>query len=84
MDGFTLIEKLRKGEKYRALPILVLTARGRDDDEKAVMNAGANGFIRKPYEVKDLLAEVGKFSLFRNNSFFPNYTFKIISCAGLF
>jgi two-component system, chemotaxis family, chemotaxis protein CheY len=58
MDGFALMQQLRKNKLYFKIPVVVLTARGLEEDEKMARNAGAAGFIRKPFEPAELLGEV--------------------------
>jgi len=60
MDGFGLIKQIRKHKIFHKLPILVLTARGLEEDEHTAKHTGANGFIRKPFEPGELLDEVRK------------------------
>jgi two-component system KDP operon response regulator KdpE len=54
-DGLDLIRELR--EWCRA-PILVLSARGRDDEKVAGLDAGADDYLTKPFSVNELLARV--------------------------
>jgi len=63
MDGFALTKKLRKDKNYYKIPVVVLTARGLEEDERMARNIGATGFIRKPFEPAELLAEVRKILL---------------------
>ncbi|MFB3896062.1 MAG: response regulator [bacterium] len=58
MDGFALIQQLRKHKQYCKIPIVVLTARGLEEDERTARNAGAVGFIRKPFEPAEMLGEI--------------------------
>jgi two-component system, chemotaxis family, chemotaxis protein CheY len=60
MDGFALMQQLRKNKLYFKIPVLVLTARGLEEDDRIARNAGAVGFIRKPFEPAELLADVRK------------------------
>lgn len=60
MDGFGLIQQLRKNKLYYKIPVVVLTARGLEEDERLARTSGAVGFIRKPFEPAELLAEVSK------------------------
>ncbi|MDI6784535.1 MAG: response regulator [bacterium] len=60
MDGFALIKQLRKDKNYHKIPVVVLTARGLEEDERTARSVGAAGFIRKPFEPAELLAEVRK------------------------
>ncbi|MCX7918169.1 MAG: response regulator [bacterium] len=60
LDGFGVIKQVRKHKIFYQIPILVLTARGLEEDERMAKQAGATGFIRKPFEPGDLLNAVRK------------------------
>lgn len=47
MNGFALVENLRKIEACRDLPVLLVTSLGSDDDRRRGMQVGANGYIVK-------------------------------------
>ena len=55
MDGFGFIEAVRKIEKYRTIPILVLTTESAADLKQRARDAGATGWIVKPFEPKKLI-----------------------------
>lgn len=55
MDGFGFIEAVRKIEKYRAIPILVLTTESATELKQRARDAGATGWIVKPFEPKKLI-----------------------------
>jgi len=55
MDGFGFIEAVRKIDKYRAIPILVLTTESGADLKQRARDAGATGWIVKPFEPKKLI-----------------------------
>lgn len=55
MDGFGFIEAVRKIDKYRAVPILVLTTESATDLKQRARDAGATGWIVKPFEPKKLI-----------------------------
>ena len=48
MDGLTLTAKVRQEEKYRELPIILVTMLASEDDRKRGIEAGANAYITKP------------------------------------
>ncbi|MGD2251477.1 MAG: response regulator [Anaerolineales bacterium] len=54
IDGIALIRQLRARSAWSAIPTLVVTARGRHEVAKEAQNAGANGFIPKPFSLKQL------------------------------
>ena len=49
MDGFGFIEGVRKDSKYRAIPILVLTTESDAAKKAKAREAGATGWIVKPF-----------------------------------
>jgi two-component system chemotaxis response regulator CheY len=55
MDGFELIEKVRQGGDHKATPILVLTTESEPDRKARAKEAGATGWIVKPFNPEKLL-----------------------------
>ena len=49
MNGKELVEHVRKMDKYKALPILMITTRGMEDDVMTAIKTGVNGYIIKPF-----------------------------------
>ncbi len=58
MDGYTLIEKVRKENEYQGLPILVLSSRTGDENQRRAKRAGADGFLFKPVNRRVIVARV--------------------------
>jgi two-component system alkaline phosphatase synthesis response regulator PhoP len=58
MPGEEICRELRKEEKYTALPIIMLTAKGTDAQWVRGMVLGANYYITKPFEMDDLLSTI--------------------------
>jgi DNA-binding response OmpR family regulator len=56
VDGLEVLEGLR--ERGAAVPVLVLSARGRVDDRVQGLNLGANDYLTKPFAFEELLARV--------------------------
>jgi DNA-binding response OmpR family regulator len=56
MDGFELCRKIRENENYRSTPILFLSAKNREEDQKRGLEVGANLFLSKPINPQRLLA----------------------------
>jgi two-component system chemotaxis response regulator CheY len=50
MDGFGFIENVRKSDKHRAIPILVLTTESDAEKKDRARKAGATGWIVKPFD----------------------------------
>jgi len=47
MDGFSLTARLREEERYRNVPILIITSREREEDKRRGIEAGADAYIVK-------------------------------------
>lgn len=56
IDGITLIRKIRQAGK--PFPILVLTARGDWQDKVAGLDAGADDYVVKPFQMEEILARL--------------------------
>lgn len=55
MDGKTLIEKTRQ---WSNLPIIVVSARGEEQDKVQALDLGADDYVTKPFSVDELLARI--------------------------
>ena len=58
MDGFGFIEGVRKHDKHRATPILVLTTESDSEKKLRARRAGATGWIVKPFNPAKLVDAV--------------------------
>lgn len=63
MDGIDLIEKLRELAEFKGVPILCLTTETGDDTKNAAKNAGATGWIQKPFDPDKLVRVARKVCL---------------------
>jgi len=54
-DGVDLTRRLRE---WSRVPIIVISARGREEDKVAVLDAGADDYLTKPFGVSELLARM--------------------------
>ncbi|MDP2065581.1 MAG: phosphate regulon transcriptional regulator PhoB [Burkholderiaceae bacterium] len=57
-SGVTLARKWRADARTRAVPILMLTARGDEPDKVAGLDAGADDYITKPFSTQEMLARI--------------------------
>ena len=57
-SGLTLARKWRSDSRTKAIPILMLTARGDEPDKVAGLDAGADDYITKPFSTQELLARI--------------------------
>ncbi|MCP4413603.1 MAG: response regulator [Gammaproteobacteria bacterium] len=58
MDGITLIRELRKLPQYRTTPILMLTTESAGNKKMEGKQAGATGWIVKPFNPEQLLKTI--------------------------
>lgn len=56
IDGISLIQQIRSAGK--AFPILILTARGDWQDKVAGLDAGADDYVVKPFQLEEILARL--------------------------
>lgn len=61
MDGITFIKEVKK-TSFKFVPILVLTTESQEDKKKEGKDAGATGWLLKPFRPEDLLWIVKKFT----------------------
>jgi two-component system KDP operon response regulator KdpE len=55
MDGVELVKRLRE---WSAVPVIVVSARGKEQDKIVALDAGADDYLTKPFAVGELLARV--------------------------
>ena len=58
VDGFEVCRLLRQRSDSRSLPIIMLTARGREHDRVNGLEQGADDYITKPFSLRELTARV--------------------------
>lgn len=56
MDGLTATREIRRIDRWRNLPIIMLTAKAMADDQAQCLAAGANDYLAKPLDVDKLLS----------------------------
>ena len=56
-DGLSLCGRLREGGAY-SVPVILLTALGEEDDRIAGLEAGADDYLTKPFDKKELFARI--------------------------
>src|ERR1051325_4738523 len=54
-DGIVLTRRLRE---WSRVPIIVISARGREEDKVEALDAGADDYLTKPFGVNELLARI--------------------------
>jgi two-component system chemotaxis response regulator CheY len=60
MHGLEVLGFLRSHQKYRGVPVIVLTTRGDATSREAAMQRGASSYLTKPFQPGALAAEAGQ------------------------
>ena len=58
LSGIDICKSLRKDKKFQDLPIIMLTAKGQEEDKVSALNAGADDYITKPFGHSELVARI--------------------------
>ncbi len=58
LDGYKVCRLLKFDDRYKHIPILMLTAKTQEKDKALGMETGANEYITKPFEMDQLLKKV--------------------------
>ncbi|MGH8687771.1 MAG: phosphate regulon transcriptional regulator PhoB [Burkholderiales bacterium] len=79
MSGVALARQMRQEDRTRAIPIILLTARGTETDKVAGLEAGADDYVTKPFSPRELLARIK--AVLRRRA--PQMTDDPVELAGL-
>ena len=55
LDGFQVLQLIRKNKRYEAVPIIMLTSESDDTNRIKALGAGATGYITKPFTSEALI-----------------------------
>jgi two-component system, OmpR family, phosphate regulon response regulator PhoB len=58
ISGVELARRLKKDPGYKDLPIILLTARGEEEDKIRGLEIGADDYVTKPFSPKELIARI--------------------------
>ena len=78
-SGIALAKRWRADTRTKAVPILMLTARGDEPDKVAGLDAGADDYITKPFSTQELLARIR--AVLRRRA--PEKTEEVVTLGGL-
>ena len=59
MDGFQVLEKLRRDAKFSSIPVIVITAKDELDEKLKAFELGADDYLVKPFQPDELVARMG-------------------------
>src|SRR5688500_5219662 len=57
-SGFDVLKQIRGNVELRAMPVLILTAKGQQQDRRTAEELGADGFVTKPYANAEVVGAV--------------------------
>lgn len=60
MDGFELLKNLKNSDKYKNIPVIMITSRTADKHKNYAFELGVNGFLGKPYQEEELLEKINE------------------------
>jgi two-component system chemotaxis response regulator CheY len=58
MDGLKLVKRVRSDPTHKAVPIIVITTEGSNEDRQRALHLGANAYITKPIQAPQVIAKV--------------------------
>jgi DNA-binding response OmpR family regulator len=58
VDGYKVCRALKFDERFRQIPVVILSARSGEQDRQLARSVGADVFVSKPYEMTDLLGKI--------------------------
>jgi two-component system, chemotaxis family, chemotaxis protein CheY len=61
MDGLKLVSLVRGNPAFKAIPIIMVTTEGAEEDRKRAIAIGANAYLSKPIQTQELLKLVNGF-----------------------
>src|SRR5512145_94398 len=59
MDGFQVLERLRRDAKFSQIPVIVITAQDELSDKLKAFELGADDYLVKPFQPEELAARMG-------------------------
>ncbi|MFY9399616.1 MAG: response regulator transcription factor [Desulfomonilia bacterium] len=57
-DGLEICAALKRDARHRSIPIIMLTAKGRESDKVAGLDLGADDYVTKPFSPRELVARI--------------------------
>ncbi len=79
VSGLELLRRIRRNDSRKQIPIIMLTARGYDEDRVRGLDQGADDYVVKPFSVKELMSRIN--AVLRRTS--PSHESGCISYQGL-
>ena len=58
LSGIEICKNIRKNNKFKSLPIIMLTAKGEEEDKIKGLDSGVDDYLTKPFSFNELLARI--------------------------
>ena len=68
ISGFEVLESLRAQQEFKRLPIIMLTAHGREVEKEKGLALGADDYVTKPFSTRQLVEKVSALIQEKDNS----------------
>jgi DNA-binding response OmpR family regulator len=67
IDGYTLTKEIRSNEKWLGIPVIILSGMDENDDKIKCFEIGADDYVVKPFNPKEIEARVSRRIAMREN-----------------
>ncbi len=63
IDGWEICKRIKSNSAISKIPVVFVTAAAQESDKMRAKEAGADGFLAKPFQIKELLKTIKKFTV---------------------
>ncbi len=60
MDGYNVIREIKANPKTKEIPFIYVTASAEKSEMKKALDMGADGYVRKPFDIEELMDAINK------------------------
>ena len=60
MNGLEFIQKVKSAGKFDAIPIIIVSTEGKEEDTQRGLAMGAKGYVKKPFQPSELHSLIAK------------------------
>lgn len=57
-DGISILKELRENDNTKSVPVIMITAKGSEEDKVKALDLGADDYITKPFGVMELISRI--------------------------
>lgn len=61
MDGYTLVQEIKKNERTSGVPVVAITANVMKGDREKTLQAGCDGYIEKPIDIDKFTIQISRY-----------------------